>query len=554
VLRVLPEVERGFNVKEINARRLFLGFLCCLGFFSLPAAATVLYDYDELGRLVWTTLEDGTVITYQYDPAGNRTTVETVGVPIAVDDIGVPVERNTPQSIDVLANDWDPNGDDLSITSVVQASNGTTSIVDVSGEDWVRYTPDTSFVGSDSFDYTITDGQSLVTANVSVVVTSSNDPPVAVNDAVSTSEDQAKTIYPLSNDSDPENQTLSLGTVNAPSYGVAVKNGNSVIYTPNTNYSGSDSFSYEASDGELTSSAVVSVTVNAVNDPPVANNDSISTNEDIQKTFNPRVNDTDIETPNSSLIISAKTNGSRGTVAIVSGSTQLRYTPNANANGSDSFTYTIQDGAGATDSATVNVTIHPLNDPIDAINDSVSTNEDMAVTFDPRTNDIEPDGQSITITGKTNGSLGSVAIINNSTRLRYTPYANVSGVDSFNYTASDGSSSDSATVSMTIYAVNDPPNAVDNTYNNISRNVWVNFNVLANDSDPEGNSISVTSVGTPLGGQTQIISGGSQLRYKNTNSLLSDDVFYYTITDSGGASDTAGVTVNFAGGGGFPPF
>lgn len=542
-------------MNEIDARRLVLGFLICLGFCSPQALATELYEYDELGRLKSTTLEDGTVITYHYDPAGNRTSVVAVGMPIALDDIGVAVERNTPQSIDVLANDWDPNGDDLSVTSVTQPPNGSASIITVSGEDWVRYTPNTNYLGPDSFDYTMTDGQSSVTANVSVVVTWTNTPPNAVNDTASTNEDQAKTIYPLSNDSDAQNQTLSLVSVSAASHGSTQKSGNAVIYTPNSNYSGSDSFVYQVSDGELTSSASVTVTINPVNDPPFAGNDLTSTNEDVPVTFNPRVNDSDVETPNSALVITGKTNGSKGTVAIVSSSTQLRYTPYANVNGSDSFTYTIRDGGNATATATVNVTIIPIGDPINAVNDSRSTDEDTATTFDPRTNDIEVDGESITITGKTNGSKGSVAIVNSGTRLRYTPQTNANGSDSFTYTVTDGSTSDTATVSMAINPVNDAPVAVTDNYTNVSRNVWVSFPVLLNDSDPDGQPISITSVTNPPSGQAEIMGGGSSIRYRNTSGTVTTDFFNYTITDSAGASDTAsvGITLSF-GGGGFPPF
>jgi YD repeat-containing protein len=525
------------------------GLLICAGLVGAGSASAESYNYDDLGRLISVTLDDGTVVTYKYDPAGNRTSVATVGMPTAVDDTGVQVDLNTPKSIDVLDNDSDPNGDQLSITAVTPPTNGTASIIDVSGEDWVKYTPNTGYLGTDSFTYTITDGQSSVTANVSVAVVTDNDPPVAVNDAVSTNEDQAKTINPLSNDSDPESQSLSLGSITAPSNGSAVKSGNSVIYTPAANFSGSDSFTYNVSDGALTSSATVSITINAVNDTPVANNDSITTNEDTAKTFNPRINDTDVETPSSSLTISAKTNGSKGTVAIVSSGAQLRYTPNANANGSDSFTYTIKDGSNATDTATVSVAISPVNDNINAINDSRSTNEDTATTFDPRTNDIEPDGQTVTITGKTNGSKGTVAITNSGTRLRYTPNSNVNGSDSFTYTVSDGHSTDTATVSMTINAVNDPPRAVNDTYSNVTRNAWKVMPVTANDSDPEGQSFTITSVTSIAGAQTQIIYNGAAIRYR-CGCSLSDDALTYTITDSGGASATGRVTVYIANGGG----
>ncbi|MEL6870875.1 MAG: Ig-like domain-containing protein [Pseudomonadota bacterium] len=432
-----------------------------LGAASLTFAAEN-YFYDDLGRLTEVVLDDGTTIKYEYDPAGNRTEVETI--------IGAPP----------------------------------------------------------------------------------NDPPTANTDSATTNEDQAITISPIANDTDPQNQILSLSSVGPGSKGSTAISGNNVVYTPNANATGADSFVYEVSDGQFESGGTVNVTITAVNDLPNAVNDSISTNEDTQHTFNPRSNDSDIETASSALVITARTNGSKGSVAIINSGTQLRYTPNANANGADSFTYTIRDAANATDTATVSVSIAPINDPPNAVNDSRTTNEDVQTTFDPRTNDTDADGQTLTITASTTGSKGTVSIIGG-TQLRYTPFPNTNGSDSFSYTISDGTVSDTATVSMTVNAVNDPPNAVNDTYNNVARNQWVTFNVLSNDSDIEG-SYAVTSIGSTFGGTVQIINSGSQVRFLSSSPPMTQASFDYTITDSGGFSDTASVTVNFAGGGGFPNF
>lgn len=423
-----------------------------------------LYEYDDLGRLTKTTLDDGTQIIFEYDPAGNRKVAEMIP------------------------------------------------------------------------------GQA------------SNDPPVGTNDAVSTNEDIAHTFDPRVNDSDPNGDPITIiGSTNGANGSVAIIGGGTQLrYTPNANWSGSDSFTYTISDGAASGSASVGVTVSAVNDAPNAVNDSISTNEDTQHTFNPRANDNDVETSSSALVITARTNGAKGSVSIINSGTQLRYTPNANANGSDSFTYTIRDANNATDTATVSVSISAVNDAPNAVNDSRSTNEDSQTTFDPRGNDSDPDGQTLTITARTQGSKGSVSIVNSGTQLRYTPNANASGTDSFTYTVSDGSATDTATVSMTVNPINDPPNAVNDSYSNIARNVWVTLNVLSNDVDPEG-GFTVTAVGNPPAGDAQIINGGSQIRYRNTSGLQSSDFFNYTISDSGGLSDTASVSVTFSGGG-FPLF
>ena len=143
--------------------------------------------------------------------------------------------------------------------------------------------------------------------------------------------------------------------------------GGSVTYTPNANFNGSDSFTYTVSDGNGgTDTATVNVTVNPVNDAPVANNDSATTDEDTPVTVNVVANDTDVE--GDTLTVSAVTQGANGTVTFAGGC--VTYTPNGNFNGSDSFTYTVSDGNGGTDTATVNVTVNPVNDAPVAADDS----------------------------------------------------------------------------------------------------------------------------------------------------------------------------------------
>ncbi len=537
----------------------FLNFIALLLASVICSAATAqeTYIYDKLGRLTQIDYEDGQVAKYNYDAAGNRTLVELGGQPMPIDD-DVSTAEDTAKDIYVLTNDSDLNGDALVVVSVGTPSNGVSEIVTVIDDDWIRYTPSLNFNGVDSFTYTISDGISQATANITVTVVSDNDSPVAYDDSVSVNEDSSTTINPLNNDIDPDLDTLSIGVVGTPNNGTAVKSGTSIIYTPNADFNGTDSFVYDASDGALSDTGVITVTVNAVNDAPVAVNDTLSTNEDTAKTIDTRGNDTDLE--GDSLTITSTTNGSKGSVAIVTSGTQVQYTPNSNQNGSDSFTYTISDGNGGTDTASVSVTIAALDDPPNAVNDSKSTNEDVVLTFDPRTNDIEPDGQSITITSKTNGSKGVVAIVNSGTQLRYTPNANQNGSDSFTYTVSDGTSSDTATVSMTVNAVNDPPTANNDAFSNVNFTAWTTLNVLANDSDIE-TSLTVFQV-FPIGlGEVQIINGGASVRFRWLSPTNAVGEFQYAVSDGQGGGDVASVTVSASGGGGgggggggLPPF
>ncbi len=194
--------------------------------------------------------------------------------PVAVDD-STSTAEDTAETITVLANDTDVDGDTLSVTGAsVPAAHGT---VAVNANGTLLFTPAANFNGTDTFSYTITDGNGgTASATVTVAVTPVNDAPVAVNDATSTPEDTAKSIAVLANDTDPESDTLSVTAATvAPAHGTATISGTNVIFTPAANFNGTALISYTISDGNGGSaSAQVTVTVTPVNDPPVAVNDS----------------------------------------------------------------------------------------------------------------------------------------------------------------------------------------------------------------------------------------------------------------------------------------
>ncbi|QOR61544.1 Ig-like domain-containing protein [Sulfurovum sp. ST-21] len=181
-----------------------------------------------------------------------------------------------------------------------------------------------------------------------------NHSPVAQNDTATTLEDSSVDIAVLANDSDADGDTLSISAVTSPANGTAIINGTQVTYTPDSDYSGSDSFSYTVSDGiGGTATATVSVTVTAVNDAPVAQNDTATVEVNSSVIIAVLSNDSDVD--GDTLSISAVTSPANGT-AIING-TQITYTPDINYTGSDSFTYTVSDGNGGTDTATVSVTV-----------------------------------------------------------------------------------------------------------------------------------------------------------------------------------------------------
>ena len=183
--------------------------------------------------------------------------------PVAVND-SVTVDEDNAVAIAVLNNDSDADGDPLTVDSFAQGQNGTVT----NSNSVLTYTPKANFNGTDSFTYTISDGRGgLATATVTIVVNSVNDRPVAENDSVSTDEGVAVSLNVLNNDDDVDGDDLSLTGASDPANGTVSSNANGLItYTPDPGFFGSDTFTYTVSDGSLSATGSVTVTVNEVNE------------------------------------------------------------------------------------------------------------------------------------------------------------------------------------------------------------------------------------------------------------------------------------------------
>jgi YD repeat-containing protein len=516
------------------------------------ATVTATYTYDTLGRLKSATYTNGTSVTYDYDKAGNRTQVVTVGVgngpPDAVAD-AVTTSLNTSLSFDPRLNDTDPNGDAITITgvTVLSPANGATAVITGSGTG-ITFTPATGVSGTSTFTYTLSDGTLTDTALVTVTITGANQAPVANADSKTVQLDTATVVSVLSNDTDADvGDVLSVSAITvAPSHGTAVISGagnTQVTYTPTTSYTGTDSFTYQISDGQgHNATAVVSITVVAGNQAPVAVNDAFSTPVRTNYDFDPTLNDTDVD--GDDLTVTAKTNPSHGSVSIRP-SNILRYRSSGSYTGSDSFTYTIDDGNGHTATATVNVTVGSVsNGAPTAVNDTKVTTQEVALSFDPRTNDTDPDSDALTISAATNGTHGSVTIGSGATSLTYSPDLGYTGSDSFTYTIDDGQGhTATATVSMTVNAppVNQPPTAV-NDAKSTPKNTAINFDPRTNDTDAESDPFTITDATDGTNGTVTVDGGGTSVTYTPALNYTGSDSFTYTINDGNGPA-TATVTM-----------
>ena len=213
---------------------------------------------------------------------------------------------------------------------------------------------------------TDSDGESA-TATVEIRVTHVNrGAPQAVDDAAETPEDTPVTIAVLANDSDPDGDALTVKEVSAPAHGTAViSDAGTVTYTPEPDFSGSDSFTYTVGDGSgLTAQAAVKVTVLAVNEEPLAVDDAAETLEDTPVTVAVLTNDSDPD--GDELTVAEISVPAHGTARLTE-TGAVEYTPEPDYHGSDGFTYVVGDGTGLTAEAAVEVTVLPVNDAPQAV-------------------------------------------------------------------------------------------------------------------------------------------------------------------------------------------
>lgn len=227
-----------------------------------------------------------------------------------------------------------------------------------------------------------------ITAIIMFLVGTANSPPIAEPATVTAKEDAPKQITLTGSDEDGYQLTYSV--VTPPVHGKLSGTAPNLTYSPVTNFHGSDSFTFKVNDGELDSeTAAVTINVKPVNDQPKANDDTLTTREDEPvSTVDVLANDTDPD--NDTLMVVNATQGKNGSVRIGTDST-LAYTPDRNFSGTDTFTYTLSDGKGGTDTAAVNVTVEPVNDPPSITSEPVETTRVWAkYTYDVEARDPDP--------------------------------------------------------------------------------------------------------------------------------------------------------------------
>lgn len=357
-----------------------------------------------------------------------------------------------------------------------------------------------------------------------------NNPPVANDDAFDIFVNDIQQFDVISNDSDSNGDALTITSTTAPTAGQVEIVENQLQYTPNSNFIGRDTFSYTLSDGNSgTDSAVVTININ--NRPPTTFNDAYITFQSQAIEFEPLENDS--SSAFHELVIVNLTTPANGQVALLNN--VVTYAPTPGYVGQDSFAYTVRDSVGDEATASIAITVNNVI-PI-ATDDTAVTQQNNSVDISPLLNDIDAIGDVISVAGNTLPTNGSVTLLNNI--FTYTPIDGYSGPDNFTYTLVD-SYGQTESASISIDVINRIPIAADDSSKTLVNNS-VEINVIDNDSDVAGDSISIVSVSAPLNGVTSVI--GNVITYQPNLDFSGDDLFGYTIEDRYGANTSGFVYV-----------
>ena len=356
------------------------------------------------------------------------------------------------------------------------------------------------------------------------------------------------------NDSDPDGDTTSFSATTQPSNGTLIWGVNGrFTYTPDADFTGTDRFTYQTTDADgATEIAEVTINVRAVNDAPVANDDTVTIDEDTS--VNIDVLDNDFDQENDELTVSIVSQPINGTVR-VNPDGSVTYRPNGDFNGTETFEYEICDPSGECDTAMVTVLVTPVNDVPIANDDNFVTNEDTPLMGSVAGNDIEVDGETLTFTLTSPPTEGDISFNDDGT-FTYIPAENFNGPVTFEYEACDSSGlCDTALVTINVTSVNDGPQANDDAGTTDEDTVVV-VDLLANDSDVENDTLIITEINgvTIVPGETMTLPSGARVTLQPDGTAVYDpnaqyedllegqsaiDTFLYTISDGNGGTSTA---------------
>ncbi len=404
------------------------------------------------------------------------------------------------------------------------------------------WTPTAAQVGDHTFKVCVSDGVAEVCEEITVTVEESvvvNLPPVAVADAYETNEDVALIIAApgvLENDSDPNGDAITAILVSEPEHGtLALAANGGFVYSPNADWNGTDTFTYKASDGTLESEdATVTITVNPVNDAPVAVDDAYTVAEDtLLSIAAPGVLANDYDVDGDVLNATVRTNPSHGTLSFTSDGS-FTYMPDPDWHGTDSFTYNLithpAPTSGWTDWATVTITVTPVNDApvLDPIADATIP-EMVAYTFTATATDVDSTNLTFSLVNAPAG-----ATINASTGVfTWTP-TEAQGPNVFTFTVKvcdDATPAlcDQQDVTLSVLEVNRAPEIEDIEDQEVTVGEELTFTAVASDPDLPANTLTFRLEEAPAGAAIDPTTG--KFTWTPVESQIGEHEFYVCVTD-----------------------
>ena len=480
--------------------------------------------------------------TYKANDGTSDSNTGTVTITVnAVDDepntVDVAATTDEDNAVEVSLSAEEYDGDSYSFAIISDVTNGTTSL----NGSTVTYTPNQDFNGEDIFTFEATDdtGRTMNVATATITVNAVNDAPFATDVITNSNEDEVVTYDLSSNvsDVDGDDLTYSLGNVQ-PMWGSVTLDGSILTYTPNANYFGTDNLSWKVSDGgDDNVIRQFSITIESVNDAPVANDLNVSTNELRFSSLDITLDASDVELL--PLTYTIESNTSNGTTSL--NGNIVTYVPTTDWNGEDSFTYKANDGELDSNIASVTITVNPVNDAPVVQNQSASTNEDTVVDITLLGSDIENDTLTYSIVESNNGTISI-----SGTTATYTPNQDWNGTDTFTYKANDGTDdSNTATVNVSVAAVNDAP-VTQNVSVTTDEDSPYTDSYTAYVSDVEGDALTVTAVTSPTNGTATCNDTSTDCTYTPNQDFNGTDSFTYKVNDGEFDSNisTVSITVN----------
>ena len=466
----------------------------------------------------------------------DETPVVVNQAPIAQDDRAEVVQNVPLRNIKVLDNDQDPEGGVLTVTAAEAASG---ALVSINADGTLNYTPNVDFLGADSVTYTITD-PSGATAQASLVVVISE--PQAQNAL----EGEPLDVYLEDTEllrSLPAGTTLTV--VSSQGSQVTISQDGVMSYQAPPGFTGEDVITYTIDDGQgnvVTKTVVMQVYPQDA--PLVGIDDSVVTPEDASL-LNIAVLANDKIAEGSEVVVVSATS-SRGAQVEINADGTLNYTPPQDFTGIDSVTYTARNSDGIESTATLSIEVSPENDPPVAVVDAVTMLEDTLLeNINVLGNDSDVDGGPLTVIGALSAE-GAEVSVNADGTVNYQPNANFNGVDTITYTVSDGAGGvTTGELKITVQAVEDAPVAANDGIDAIEDTLLENITVLENDTDADGDLLTVTTAVSTAGGAVSINADGS-LNYQAPANFTGEDTITYTISDGNEGASTATVTVTVA--------